>query len=77
MNTPLVQPGDTVRLRKKHPCGSYEWTVTRIGADIGLACLSCGRRIMLPRGTFNKRLKMVVKYASVKHAPIKHITANE
>ena len=63
MNTPLVRPGDTVRLRKKHPCGSYDWTVTRIGADIGLACLGCGRRIMLPRGTFNKRLKSIIKYA--------------
>ncbi len=64
MNTLLVQPGDTVRLRKKHPCGSYEWVVTRIGADIGLACLGCGRRIMLPRGIFNKRLKKIVKRAA-------------
>ena len=63
MITPLVRPGDTVRLRQKHPCGSYDWTVTRIGADIGLGCLGCQRRIMLPRGTFNKRLKTIIERA--------------
>lgn len=59
-----IHLGDTVRLRKKHPCGSLEWTVVRLGADIGLVCTGCGRRILLPRGTFNKRLKTVVKSAS-------------
>ena len=53
--------GDIVRLRKKHPCGSYEWQVVRLGVDIGLVCQGCGRRILLPRSTFNKRLKNVVK----------------
>jgi hypothetical protein len=48
---------DIVRLRKVHPCGSYEWRVVRIGADIGLKCLGCGRRILLPRSTFERRLK--------------------
>lgn len=55
-----VQIGDLVRLRKPHPCGSYEWQVVRIGADIGLKCQRCGRRVLLDRSTFNKRLKMVV-----------------
>jgi len=56
-----VQVDDVVRLRKAHPCGGYEWQVTRIGADIGLKCLSCGRRVLLDRPTFNKRLKAVVR----------------
>ena len=56
-----VQIDDVVRLRKAHPCGGYEWQVTRIGADIGLKCLSCGRRVLLDRPTFNKRLKAVVR----------------
>lgn len=59
----FVQPGDVVRLRKKHPCGSFEWRVTRIGTDIGLECLSCGRRVMLTRSTFNKRVKLVIERA--------------
>lgn len=58
-----VDLGDIVRLRKKHPCGSYEWEVVRLGADIGLVCQGCKRRILLPRGTFNKRLKTIVKAA--------------
>ena len=56
-----VQVGDVVRLRKPHPCGSYQWQVVRIGADIGLKCLTCGRRVLLDRGTFNKRLAAIVQ----------------
>jgi hypothetical protein len=56
-----VQVDDLVRLRKPHPCGSYEWRVVRIGADIGLKCQLCGRRILLDRRTFNKRVKMVIQ----------------
>lgn len=52
--------GDIVRLRKKHPCGGYEWRIVRLGVDIGLVCQTCNRRIMLPRSTVNKRLKSIV-----------------
>jgi hypothetical protein len=59
-----VQVDDVVRLRKPHPCGSYEWRVVRIGADIGLKCVKCGRRVLLDRATFNKRLKSIVSGAA-------------
>ncbi|MDX1616357.1 MAG: DUF951 domain-containing protein [Candidatus Promineifilaceae bacterium] len=62
MNTD-IDLGDVVRLRKKHPCGSFEWEVVRLGLDIGLICQGCGRRILLPRSTFNKRLKAIVSRA--------------
>lgn len=52
--------GDRVQLRKAHPCGSYEWTIYRVGADIGLRCTGCGRRVMLTRREFNKRLKQLL-----------------
>ena len=55
-----VQVDDLVRLRKPHPCGSYEWRVVRIGADIGLKCQVCGRRVLLDRRTFNKRVKTII-----------------
>ena len=55
-----VQVNDLVRLRKPHPCGSYEWLVVRIGADIGLKCQVCGRKVLLDRGAFNKRVKTVI-----------------
>jgi hypothetical protein len=52
--------GDHVQLRKTHPCGSVEWIVYRVGADIGLRCVGCGRRVMLTRSEFMKRLKHVI-----------------
>jgi hypothetical protein len=47
----------TVRLRKPHPCGSFEWRVTRLGADIGLRCAVCDRYILLPRSELERRMK--------------------
>ncbi len=57
-DTPL-ELGDRVLMRKTHPCGSREWTVTRVGADIGLQCAGCGRRILLPRRDFAKNAKQI------------------
>lgn len=51
---------DVVRLRKPHPCGSYEWSVVRLGADIGLRCRGCSRRVLLPRRELERRLKTFV-----------------
>lgn len=52
---------DVVRLRKPHPCGSFEWRVVRVGADIGLRCLQCDHKVLLPRRTLEKRLKAFVR----------------
>jgi hypothetical protein len=52
-----LQINDLLRLRKPHPCGSYDWTVTRLGADIGLECKGCGRRVLLTRRELARRLK--------------------
>jgi hypothetical protein len=52
-----IELGDIVQLRKPHPCGSYEWEVVSVGADIGLKCLKCQRRVLLPRDVFRKRVK--------------------
>lgn len=58
---PEIQLEDVVRLRKPHPCGSTDWTIVRVGADLGLKCLGCGRRILLPRRAVAKRMKGYVK----------------
>lgn len=50
---------DIVRLKKAHPCGSYEWTVVRLGADIGIVCEGCERRVMLSRSALERRVKTV------------------
>lgn len=49
-----------VTMKKEHPCGSNEWIITRVGADIKIKCKKCGRSIMLPRIEFNKKLKKVI-----------------
>ena len=57
----VVYLDDVVRLRKPHPCGSHEWTVVRLGADIGLRCHGCDHKVLLPRRTLEKRLKGFVR----------------
>ena len=52
--------GSIVIMRKQHPCGANEWEIIRMGADIKIKCLNCGRSIMLPRIEFNRKLKKVV-----------------
>ncbi len=55
-----LKVGDVVRLKKPHPCGEYLWTVTRLGADIGLVCRKCGRYVMIPRAQLARRIRSVV-----------------
>ena len=52
--------GDMVIMKKGHPCGSNEWVITRVGADIKIKSQGCSRSIMLPRIEFNKKLKKIV-----------------
>ena len=49
--------GDVLSLAKPHPCGARDWEVTRLGADIGLACRGCGRRIFLERRELERRFR--------------------
>lgn len=55
-----IQLDQRVRLRKPHACGGYTWRVVRLGADIGLKCETCQRRVLLPRTDFEKRLKTIL-----------------
>ncbi|MBR5751297.1 MAG: DUF951 domain-containing protein [Clostridia bacterium] len=59
----LINLGDVVRLKKPHPCGGFEWTVTRVGADIKLRCDTCGHVVMLDRQVFEKRVKKIIRSA--------------
>lgn len=52
-----IRIGDVVRMRKPHPCGGTDWRVVRLGTDIGIVCLTCQRRVLIPRGKFIKRVK--------------------
>lgn len=55
------QLGSIVIMKKPHPCGTNEWKIIRVGADIKIKCCQCGRTILMPRIEFNKKLKKVVE----------------
>lgn len=52
--------GDIVKMKKQHPCGSYNWEVVRMGMDIKIKCTGCGRLVMLPRSEFEKKMVKVI-----------------
>ncbi|MCI9123881.1 MAG: DUF951 domain-containing protein [Eubacterium sp.] len=56
-----IYPGDILKLKKKHPCGSFEWEVLRVGADFRLKCTGCGHQIMLARKMVEKNVKNIKK----------------
>ena len=56
---PEINLGDIVRLRKPHPCGSYEWRIVRLGADIGLECIKCGHKVLLSRRELAHKSKAI------------------
>ena len=53
--------GDIVRLKKKHPCGSFEWEILRVGADFRLKCVGCGHHVMMERKLVEKNTKSLRK----------------
>ena len=58
-----IHVGDIVQFRKQHPCGGWTWRVVRTGADIGVVCTTCQRRILLPRDKFRRSVKKIVSRA--------------
>ncbi|UCB43534.1 MAG: DUF951 domain-containing protein [Dehalococcoidales bacterium] len=55
-----IRLGDVIRLKKKHPCGSDQWQVVRLGVDIGIRCQGCQRRVLLARSVFERRIRTFI-----------------
>ena len=53
--------GTKVTMKKAHQCGTNLWEIVRLGADIKLKCINCGRTVMIPRIEFNKKLKKIIE----------------
>lgn len=53
--------GSIVIMKKAHPCGENLWKLIRLGVDIKLECVKCGRTIMMDRIEFERKLKKVVE----------------
>ena len=55
--------GDVIRMKKPHPCGSYEWEILRVGADFRLKCAGCGHQIMVSRKLVENNTRQITKKA--------------
>lgn len=54
-----INVGDKLKLKKKHPCGSNEWEVLRVGADFRVKCLGCGHQVMIARRLLEKNIREI------------------
>ncbi len=50
-----------VLMKKPHPCKNDIFQITRLGVDIKIKCMNCGRSIMLSRIDFDKKIKKVME----------------
>ena len=61
-----VQVGDTLHMKKPHPCGSDAFAVLRVGMDFRLRCIGCGRELLTPREKIEKKIVKVEKLNDTK-----------
>ncbi len=61
--------GDVVRTRKAHPCGSDQWEIVRLGADVRIRCVGCGRSVLMPRVKLERRIRQFVRRAAPSDSP--------
>ena len=65
MTIPKINVGDTLELKKNHPCGEKRFTVMRVGSDIRIVCCGCGRDMTLPREKLEKAIKKIIPNSSM------------
>lgn len=53
--------GDTVELKKNHPCGEKLFKILRVGSEIRIVCEGCGRDMVLDRLKLEKSVKKLIK----------------
>ncbi len=51
---------DLVIMKKPHACGTNEWKIIRVGVDIKIKCIHCGREVMMDRLEFEHKLKKIL-----------------
>ena len=55
-----VQVGDILTMKKPHPCGEKHMKVLRVGSDIRIVCVGCGRDMTIPREKLEKNIRCVI-----------------
>ena len=56
-----VRLGDTLQMKKKHPCGNDKFIVLRIGMDFRIKCIKCEREVMFTRIACEKNIKKIIR----------------
>lgn len=65
MEAKQYQLNDVVEMKKQHPCGTNEWKIIRLGADIRIKCEGCGHSVLIPRREFDKKMKKMLRSTEV------------
>lgn len=54
-----IKLNDIVIMKKPHACQTNLWQIVRIGVDVKIKCLNCGREVMMDRIEFDRKLKKI------------------
>ena len=60
MNIIKYRLGDTIELRKPHPCGSKQFKILRVGGIMRIVCLGCSRDMEIDRLKLEKATKKII-----------------
>ncbi len=52
-----MRVGDTLELKKQHPCGEKRFRVMRVGSEVRIVCLRCGRDMVLDRVKLERAIR--------------------
>ncbi len=63
-----VRVGDTLEMKKNHPCGEKRFLVLRSGIDFRIRCLGCGREVLVPRSKIERNIKKIDRPAGTENA---------
>jgi hypothetical protein len=60
MSVLKIAVGDKLQMKKPHPCGEHTMEVLRIGSDLRIRCIKCGRDVTVARVKLEKNIKKVI-----------------
>ena len=52
-----ISVGDTVEMKKVHPCGGKLFKILRVGSDVRIVCEKCGRDLVMDRLKLERSVK--------------------
>ena len=60
ISIPKFSVGDTLEMKKNHPCGAKTFRVLRTGTDVRIQCTGCGRDVTVERLKLEKSIKKII-----------------